>query len=129
MQIFDLHNDIATSPSAIDEFRSLKKFLSYEQKLIFNSFIDYYYSQFYPHTVVNAFWTSRLVAPLNYIRQYIKKYPKNSDRLYSIEDLAFVKNEETLNEICELPIVYASLTWNGENLLAGGVGSNAKLSD
>lgn len=48
--------------------------------------------------------------------------------LLHIEDLWWVKDEEKLKFLLGLKPFSCSLTWNGENSLAGGVGSDAGLS-
>lgn len=48
--------------------------------------------------------------------------------LLHIEDLWWVKDEKRLEFLLRLKPFSCSLTWNGENILAGGVGSDACLS-
>jgi len=106
--LFDLHQDLPTSDS---------------------SNLNYLYKQMLPHKSISAFWTTRLKnEPIKYITAYIKKYPPTDNRLFGIEDLWFVDNEYILQEICSLPIVYASLTWNDENNLGGEAGSGKGLT-
>ncbi len=47
----------------------------------------------------------------------------------TFENLGFVKNQEVLEEIVKLKPFCATLTWNGENCLAGGVYSDGKFTD
>lgn len=49
--------------------------------------------------------------------------------LLHIEDLWWVKSEDELSFLVDLHPFSCSLTWNGENCLAGGVGSEAGLSE
>lgn len=49
--------------------------------------------------------------------------------LLHIEDLWWVKDEKSLEFLLRLKPFSCSLTWNGENILAGGVGSDSCLSE
>ena len=108
-RVFDLHNDLPTAKSGN---------------------IASIYSTFDEHKCVSAFFTTQLKSePLSFITDFIKNYPPTKNRIFGIEDLHFVTNEKILKKVCRLPIVYASLTWNYENLLAGGANSDARLTD
>ncbi len=48
--------------------------------------------------------------------------------LLHIEDLWFVQNKKDLQKLIDLRPFSCSLTWNGENDLAGGIGSSKALS-
>jgi len=104
MRIFDLHNDYPTAKQANTE--------PFPQK----------------HTVIHAFWTTELDDPLSFITNYIEQNPPNPSRKFAIEDLVFVKDEEVLQQVCLLPILYCGLTWNGTNALASGAGSEGGLT-
>lgn len=52
----------------------------------------------------------------------------DSDFLLHIEDLWWVKDEKDLKFLTEMKPFSCSLTWNGSNVLAGGCGSKAGLS-
>ena len=111
MTIFDLHNDYPTSGEPCDK-------------------------AFCPHVVVQAFWTSELIKPFDYINNYINNKNTTSgfcgktsiSTLYAIEDLWFASNSDMLEKVCKLPLMYASLTWNHQNLLAGGANSDGRLT-
>jgi membrane dipeptidase len=112
-EVFDLHNDLPTRGLTIktdDDFLSRR------------------YGEYSLHKVISVFWTTKLGEPLDYIQKYIKKYPQFESRLYAVEDLCFVKNARDVFELSRLPIIYAGLTWNGENALAGGTGSDSGLT-
>ena len=128
MYIFDLHQDLSTVAAATVEFKSKNRYVSYASKVVFNSFIDSVYDSFGAHTSVSAFFTTRLAQPYSYIKTFIEKYPPTALRRFAIEDLWFVSSEPLLKKVCALPIIYASLTWNGANALAGGAGSGEGLS-
>ena len=108
--LFDLHQDLPTAEGINDNF------------------IAEWYKKTQLHKSVSAFWTTRINKPLEFIIEFIKKYPLTENRFFGIEDLWFVNDGEILERICHLPILYASLTWNNENALAGGTFSDSGLS-
>ena len=121
LKIFDLHQDVATSNVALCEYLS---------NCVAHNLTDLasLYTSFKPHTTISAFWTTRSSFDvLDYISNYIKNYPPACDRLFAIEDLWFVDNENVLEKVCKLPIVYAGLTWNDKNTLAGGANSDVAV--
>ncbi len=73
--------------------------------------------------VVYAVWTTRLADPWEYIRAETSAYRGT----FSIEDLWFV-SDELLPSLCDLPVLYATLTHNRANALAGGAHEDAPLS-
>ena len=55
---------------------------------------------------------------------------KRPDNLYlGFEDIGYACNEEMLEKVCSFRPVYASLTWNEENELAGGCFSEKGLTE
>lgn len=77
---------------------------------------------------VFAIWTTRIksvtAAVLSEIASRIN--PPFSRR-FSLEDLHFLSTEP-LSCLEAIPLEYVGLTWNGENALAGGVGSDKGLT-
>jgi len=98
--IADLHNDVLTAKP-----RRLKKVKAEGgDKTVF------------------AVWTTKLRNPAAVLSKV-----KSLTRYRAIEDLGFIINP-TLPLIKEFDPVYASLTWNNENPLAGGAYSDAGLT-
>lgn len=54
-----------------------------------------------------------------------EKHPRNL--FFALEDIGYYE-DSFADEICSLHPVYASLTWNGENALAGGCESAGRLT-
>jgi len=118
IKVFDLHNDLPTLPL----YGGVS---ARECEGIFRSYA--------PHRVVRAFWATELPDPAGFIEEYIGRdqlsgvpYPFSS--LYAVEDLRFAPDGDVLERILKLPLLYAGLTWNYENALAGGAQSDAGLS-
>jgi len=111
-KIFDLHNDYPTSNQGDGGINNFD--CQHPRPL---------------DIVVNAFWTTKTSDPIDYIKDYIKQEPPTKNRLYAIEDLWFVKAQEDLDAVCAMPIVYAGLTWNNDNCLAGGALENGRLTE
>lgn len=60
------------------------------------------------------------------VKGFLKKRPKN---LYlGLEDIGYA-DESNLDEVCSWRPVYASLTWNGRNELAGGCMAEGGLTE
>ena len=102
--IFDLHNDLPTAAPPRDRKRLLAEYAADGlTKAVF------------------AIWTTRLPAGYS-LRDYIvQNAPFGA--FPAIEDLG----RADLGEAFAIRPVYASLTWNGENSLAGGCGSETPL--
>jgi len=100
--ITDLHNDILTA--GLPSGKMAKKLHEYKK-----------------HTIVCAVWTTRINNPSAFLHNN-----KPLSRLRAIEDLWFV-TEDNLQSVADFAPVYASLTWNHENNLAGGAYSKAGL--
>ncbi|MCL2797345.1 MAG: dipeptidase [Firmicutes bacterium] len=140
IQVFDLHNDLPTLP--------LTRGISGEEcEAIFRSYV--------PHRVVRVFWTTEMPDPAEFIELGIRKEElgivdgdKNCDlkhvfssaippssfllpnsSCYAVEDLWFASDEKALCRILNLPLLYAGLTWNRENALAGGADSDGGLTE
>ncbi|MCL2555782.1 MAG: membrane dipeptidase [Firmicutes bacterium] len=81
-----------------------------------NSFFDK------KNVVICAVWASELINPIVFLDKI-----KHKVKYKAIEDLWFI-NRENINIIKEFNPIYASLTWNNENNLAGGTYSDANLT-
>lgn len=103
--IFDLHNDLPTAN------------ITKKDKLN-------YYKQNNDTTIINAFWTTSLLNPLDYINSYIDNF---GCKLYSIEDGHFITSDN-ISRIIALPIVYIGLVWNKDNKLCGGAYGDKNMS-
>ncbi|MCL2676214.1 MAG: membrane dipeptidase [Firmicutes bacterium] len=112
--VFDLHNDLLTAPK--------KRF-----------------ARRFDKNVIYAVWTTQLENPIKFIRDALQSPPTYA----AVEDLGFLSDcvdfladgdfaadgAAGADLLARLKPVYASLTWNGENALAGGAHSDAGLSD
>lgn len=108
-KIFDLHND-------------------YFLKLSTDSKKDKYVNSHDSH-IVSAIWTSSLntdesLAEIERARDYVNSH----ERLFlSVEDLHFL-NRKNLERFISFRPVYAGLTWNTTNCLAGGNHESGRLT-
>lgn len=102
--IFDLHNDILTSKMSLADKRGI----------IAEDIQDL-------KGLVLVYWTTQMKAFPDKIR--LRKY-KNV--FYAIEDLG-VLTDDDFEKLKEFNPLYCSLTWNGDNDLAGGVGGFSRL--
>ena len=79
--------------------------------------------------ICSSFWSTRRVNPKAELFEKSKLLKMVSkDFLLHVEDLCWVKTDEDLEFLIETRPFSCSLTWNGENTLAGGCGSNVGLS-
>ena len=60
------------------------------------------------------------------VNDFLKEQPKNL--FLGLEDIGYA-DEANIDEICSWNPVYASLTWNGRNELAGGCAAEGGLTD
>jgi len=75
------------------------------------------------NAVVGAVWTSKLDKPLE-----VLQWAKRKAKYRAIEDLGFIEKKD-FKMISDFAPVYASLTWNEQNALAGGAFSDGGLTD
>lgn len=73
-------------------------------------------------SVVCAAWTTELANPLEFLKRARQRV-----KLLAVEDLGFI-TDSTLHRLAEFKLVYASLTWNRPNALAGGAQSDEGLT-
>lgn len=104
--VFDLHNDIATALPEKDRSEILRGYDECGYKAVF------------------AIWVTGL-SDSDRGKDGLHKY--RSGRAAGIEDLGSVLSQDRECVLRELSPVYASLTWNGRNGLAGGVGAELPL--
>ncbi|MBR6788292.1 MAG: membrane dipeptidase [Clostridia bacterium] len=102
--IYDLHNDLLTNT-----YVDIKKEKT-ENSLAKN--------------VIYALWTTNKRLRKDDVMRYL--YALDDNDKWAIEDLSGILSFE---EILDIPnLAYVSLTWNGENCYAGGVGVEKSLS-
>ncbi len=111
-KIFDLHND-------------------YYLKLNSSTKKDKYIQKTSKHAenIISALWTSELnnreaISEIEKARNYVNSQSK---LLLGVEDLHFL-NKENLSDFLATRPVYAGLTWNTSNCLAGGAHESGKLT-
>ena len=111
-KLFDLHNDY---------FLKLKTD-SKKQKYIKNSIVD-------AENIITALWTSELsndesVREIERARDFVNSIP---NLFLGVEDLHFL-SKANLDKFVSLRPVYAGLTWNSSNCLAGGAKESGRLT-
>jgi len=82
--------------------------------------------QFYrgnKNAVVGAVWTSKMDNPLEFLKR-----AKDMAKYRAIEDLGFIRRTD-FPAIADFAPLYASLTWNETNALAGGAFSDGHLTN
>lgn len=107
--VYDLHNDLLTSGLPQDE-------------TLFKA------RNFPVRGILFAVWTTELLSAENAVLragQFVERLPYPA--AVGIEDCGFLKNK-SLEMFANVPIRYASLTWNADNGLAGGAMSDGRLS-
>ncbi len=104
--IFDLHNDLPTGFCSLSDACTAANDVS--------------------DSVIYAFWTSELAAPLPFIEAGIAAL-NGTGRYFAVEDLGFADNG-AIDRICALPLCYCGLTHNTDNALAGGALGNGDLT-
>ncbi len=112
-KIFDLHNDYFL------KFRSDNKKSKYVQK-----------SSKQAEMIVSAVWTSELscdesMREIERARDFVNNY---TNLLMGVEDLHFL-SESNLDKFIALRPIYAGLTWNSANCLAGGAKESGKITN
>ncbi len=96
--------------------------------------------KFARYTQCFAMWMSDAIKQgkaLDILKKYIEIFntqiktneTENFTAILTVEDLGFVEDLETLDYLKENSVQMASLCWNGENNIGGGVGSDKALSD
>ena len=118
-KLFDLHNDFLTE---IKRDGQKNKYLK-DRKNIAND-------------IISAVWTSKLdieeaMDKVEKSYDFIKNYNIKQDTkrlLLGIEDLHFI-SKNNLAKIINIKPTYCSLTWNNDNLLAGGALEGGDLTN
>lgn len=106
--IYDLHNDILTSCRSL---ASIKNEIQANYDLGIKT--------------VYAVYTTELRNPVDYCKASSRIVP---DGMFAIEDMGFI-NDNSLEEIVSLQPKYCGLTWNNDNILAGGALGEGSLTD
>ncbi|GHV03463.1 hypothetical protein FACS1894211_16190 [Clostridia bacterium] len=107
--IFDLHNDLLTSGAP---------------------YTARYFSV--PRRVVLAVWTTRMKLDVPTLSVLLSDAKARLSAVrpkldFAVEDLGFLTDAE-IARFTRLPLLYAGLTWNGENRFAGGAESDGGLT-
>ena len=108
-KIFDLHNDFLT------EINSEKKKVKYLRTIENNGFKE----------IIASVWTSKMnqdtsTGFIEGAHNFLNINNKNNVNIYlSIEDLHFI-SKNNLDRILNIKPLYCGLTWNYDNILAGG---------
>lgn len=110
-KIFDLHND-------------------YFLKLKTDTKKDKYISTDFAENIISAVWTSELsceesMREIERARDYINQ---NEKLFLGVEDLHFL-SKNNLEEFAFMKPIYAGLTWNTCNCIAGGANESGKLTN
>ena len=111
-KIFDLHNDY---------FLEIQK----------DSKKDNYLSRHdRAQNIVSAIWTSEMNESESFeMLERARKFVNNRDKLFfAVEDLHFL-NKDNLDRLVQMRPIYAGLTWNTCNALAGGAYETGRLSN
>ena len=109
--IYDLHNDILTAASNEITAKALAE-----------------YETDHPYGIIFAIWTTYLPdedKPLTRFNLPTVSY----DARFAIEDLGGLVSYNIREILDRVHPAYVSLTWNGENSLAGGCGCDCGLTD
>lgn len=112
-KILDLHNDFFTN----------KKFSSAKQNYINKAKKN-------NATICSVLWTSEMQAEkaLLNIQNITKLASNNTNTLWCIEDMHFA-TKPIINQIINCNPAYCSLTWNYDNILAGGALETGDLTE
>lgn len=113
LKIFDLHNDYFL------KFKSDKKRDNYVNKKIKPA-----------ESVVSAVWTSELdvfesIREIERARDYLNRF---KNLFLGVEDLHFL-GDDNIDKFLMLKPIYAGLTWNLTNCLAGGCNESGRLTN
>ncbi len=110
MKIFDLHNDFLT---ALHNNGKQDKYLLKEKE----------------RDTIMALWTTNLTNGQieKQMQRAMSLKEKHNNLYFAIEDFGFV-NAENYQKVIDTKPVYIGLTWNDENMLAGGAYSNGELT-
>lgn len=116
--IFDLHNDLLTADITIHEK------INYLNDAIIHKNAN----------IILAAWTTRIncIETKLLISEFLDFITANEKQLVNkiyiaLEDLHFI-DYENLESIVNLPLKYCGLTWNYENVIAGGCLSDGSLT-
>lgn len=111
-KIFDLHNDYFL------QIPKDSKKQSYLQK------------QNNEHNIISAIWTSEMNEQESFMMlEKAREFVNNNENLFlSVEDLHFL-NKQNLLSFTDYKPVYAGLTWNTCNALAGGSHESGRLTN
>ena len=112
-KIFDLHNDFYL------KMYSDKKRDKYLSK-----------SKTYAENIISAIWTSEMnekesFSAIERARDYISQ---KQNTFLAVEDLHFL-SKETLEKFIAFKPLYAGLTWNRTNALAGGASESGRITE
>ncbi len=110
-KVFDLHNDFPTRICSSGDREAV--YAAYRTQA---------------RRVTSVFFTTYMLNPLSYIAEYTGRYPVTEGRVYAVEDLGFIRSEDDADALAAFPILYGGITWNGENRLSGGAGSDKGLT-
>lgn len=111
-KLFDLHNDY---------FLQIRKSAKKEAYLTKNDLAE---------NIVSAIWTSEMNEQESFLMiKQARDFVNNNEKLFlAVEDLHFLR-KENLAEFLKLKPVYAGLTWNTCNALAGGAHETGRLTN
>ena len=112
-KIFDLHNDYFLK---IKKDKNKQKYLSSNANLAEN--------------IISAIWTSELscdesLREIERARDFVNS---QKNIFLAVEDLHFL-SEKTLKNFVSMRPIYAGLTWNTANCLAGGAHESGKITN
>ena len=97
--IADLHNDMLTALSPREYAGYLDGIREYASPVL-------------------AIWSTRLDVAPGFLKDLVSAVPKEFAR-FALEDAHFL-GKQSLDLLSEIPLLYAGLTWNDDNALAGG---------
>lgn len=97
--IADLHNDMLTALSPREYAGYLDGIREYASPVL-------------------AIWSTRLDVAPGFLKDLVSAVPKEFAR-FALEDAHFL-GKQSLGLLSEIPLLYAGLTWNDDNALAGG---------
>jgi len=122
MKIFDLHNDFLTSFKN-DKIKT--KYLSSRPL----SFVSNIASAVWTTELSNEKSLSTIKKCFNFVNKYNELKSKNTNNLkLAIEDMHFL-SKQSLYEIINYKPIYCGLTWNYDNVLAGGALEGGDISN
>ncbi|MBQ7977654.1 MAG: membrane dipeptidase [Clostridia bacterium] len=120
MQICDAHNDMLMNLNSIDEINKYLNKYCYNNKVV-NIFTAYYVSQ----SEEKKLSANEILEKIKYKFALLKNFNCLTPTL---ENIGFINNEETLEQVIKLKPFCATLTWNYDNNLAGGAYGESGLT-